>query len=57
MVGADIKIYGPGAGTSVAFSGTSAAAQDIGSIMTDYPPHFLASHFRAWEINHRSWMN
>ena len=30
MVGADVKIYGPGAGTSVAFSGTSTAAQDLG---------------------------
>jgi hypothetical protein len=30
MVGADIKIYGPLAGNSVAFSGTSTAAQDLG---------------------------
>lgn len=30
MVGADIKIYGPLAGNSVAVSGTSTAAQDLG---------------------------
>ena len=30
MVGADVKIYGPLAGNSVAFSGTSTAAQDLG---------------------------
>ena len=30
MVGADIKIYGPLAGTAVAVSGTSTAAQDLG---------------------------
>ena len=30
MVGADVKIYGPGAGTSVAFNGTSTVAQDLG---------------------------
>lgn len=30
MVGADIKIYGPLAGTAVSVTGTSTAAQDLG---------------------------